>query len=186
MKLAERNTDRLTNLVNDILDFEKLHSGAMRFQTKRFDLARLAADRVAECQGFAEATGVTFQMIEAARPVAVVGDAGRIGQVIANILSNAAKYSDPGDRVEISVSEMPGLGRVEISDRGPGIDARHRETIFGRFTQGDQSDTRANMGTGLGLSISKSIINHHGGHIDFRANPGGGTVFFFELPLTIE
>jgi PAS domain S-box-containing protein len=183
LELAERNTDRLTNLVNDILDFEKLRSGAMRFQSKRFDLAALAADTIAECRGFAATTGVTFHMTRATQPVNVTGDAMRIGQVIANILSNAAKFSEPGGTVEISVYEMAGLARAEISDRGPGIDAGLRGAIFERFTQGDQSDTRAKMGTGLGLSISKSIIDQHGGHIDFRANDGGGTTFFFVLPM---
>jgi PAS domain S-box-containing protein len=185
LELATRNTDRLTNLVNDILDFEKLQSGAMQFQAKRFDLAALAADTVAECQGFAETTGVTFRMIEAASPVNVSGDAARIGQVIANILSNAAKYSEPGGAVDVSVFEMVGLARLEISDRGLGIDAGLHSAIFERFTQGDQSDTRAKMGTGLGLSISKSIIDQHGGAIDFRTNDGGGTTFFFELPITL-
>lgn len=183
LELAERNTDRLTNLVNDILDFEKLRAGSMQFQTEHFDLAALAADTVADCQGLAKASGVTFRMIEAAKPVRVTGDAPRIGQVIANILSNAAKFSGPGDTVEISVYEMAGLARAEISDHGPGIDAGLRGAIFERFTQGDQSDTRAKMGTGLGLSISKSIIEQHGGRIDFRTNAGGGTTFFFELPI---
>jgi PAS domain S-box-containing protein len=184
LELAERNTDRLTNLVNDILDFEKLRSGTVQFQSKRLDLAALTADTIAACRDLAEASGVTFQMIEPAQPVNVTGDAMRIGQVITNILSNAAKFSEPGGTVEISVSEMAGLARVEISDRGPGIDAAHRGAVFERFTQGDQSNTRAKMGTGLGLSISKPIIEQHGGYIDFRANAGGGTTFFFVLPIT--
>ena len=185
LQLAERNTDRLASLVNDILDFEMLRSGAVQFQAKPFDLAALAAETVAECQGLAAASGVKFRIAGAGRPVTVLRDAARIGQVIANILSNAAKFSGPGDAVEISVFEKTGRGRVEIADRGPGIEPGQRETIFERFTQADQSDTRAKMGTGLGLGIAKLIIDQNGGSIDFRANQGGGSIFFFELPISI-
>jgi signal transduction histidine kinase len=182
--LAERNTDRLTGLVNDILDFEKLRSGEMQFADLRFDLAHLMGDTVSECAPLAEQFGIEYVWKSPAKIINVSGDAARIGQVITNILSNAAKFSPASEKIGIRVCSENGRARVEVSDRGPGIDESLREAIFERFTQGDQSDTRHGMGTGLGLSICKSIIDHHLGDIDFRANEGGGTTFFFELPLT--
>ncbi|MAF47512.1 MAG: PAS domain-containing sensor histidine kinase [Rhodospirillales bacterium] len=186
LTLAERNTDRLTSLVNDILDFEKLRSGEMQFADLRFDLTHLVGDMVSECAPLAEQFGIEFVWSMPTQKLNVSGDAARIGQVITNILSNAAKFSPAGEQVGISVSSENARARVEVSDRGPGIDESFREAIFERFTQGDSSDTRQNMGTGLGLGICKSIIDHHLGDIDFRANEGGGTTFFFELPLALE
>lgn len=113
-------------------------------------------------------------------PVVAV-DKYRIMQVISNLLSNAAKFSSPGDTVNISVADQVETARVEVSDTGPGIPEDFRERIFDRFSQVDSSDKRAVNGTGLGLNISKAIIERHGGTIDFEAVLGEGTTFFFEL-----
>ena len=116
----------------------------------------------------------------------VRGDGDRLIQVLANFLSNAAKFSPEGEKVEISVTAGKGTARVAVSDFGPGIPEEFHENVFAKFTQADSSDARQVGGTGLGLNISKTIIDKHGGEIGFDTKLGKGTTFFFELPLLDE
>jgi DNA-binding response OmpR family regulator len=109
-------------------------------------------------------------------------DADRLMQVLANLLSNAAKFSPAGGEVAVSVGAHGRRVRVEISDCGPGIADEFRARIFQKFSQADASDTRAKGGSGLGLSISKAIVEGMGGAIDFHSEPGRGSTFWFELP----
>ncbi len=181
--MAEKNTTRLIALVNDILDMEKIESGRMEFRFGPVDLKTLVEQGIESNHGYAEEFGVDFAVAEAAPGVVVRGDADRLMQVLANLLSNAAKFSPRGGRVEIAVARKGGAGRVSVSDRGPGISTDFRSKIFGKFTQEDASDTRKVGGTGLGLNISKSIIEKHAGRLDFDSRPDAGTTFYFEVPL---
>jgi CheY-like chemotaxis protein len=104
-------------------------------------------------------------------------------QVMTNLLSNAAKFSPPASAVDVNVSVHDGMVRVEVSDRGPGIPETFRSKIFGRFAQADSADSRIKGGTGLGLAISKRLIEMMQGRIGFEDRPGGGTTFYFELPV---
>lgn len=116
-------------------------------------------------------------------PNAVVnGDEDRLAQVLANLLSNAAKFSARGSDVTISLSATDEGFRVAIADKGPGIPEKFRDRIFGKFSQADSSDTRQKGGTGLGLNISKAIVERHGGTIGFDTGIDEGATFFFDLP----
>lgn len=106
-------------------------------------------------------------------------------QVLDNLVSNAIKYSPKGDRVVVRAAETEGGVRFEVEDRGDGIPEALRERIFGRFIQADSSDRREKGGTGLGLYIAKSLVELHGGDIGFGDRPGGGTIFWFELPKKV-
>ena len=176
----------LLSLVNDILDMEKLESGSMEFRFERLDLASLVRHGIAANDGYAREFGVAFVLGKSDKNVFVTGDHDRLTQVLANLLSNAAKYSPRGEKVEITVSCRDGLGRVSVADRGPGIPREFQGKIFGRFTQADASDSRKVGGTGLGLNISKTIMEKHGGAIGFDTEAGRGTTFHFELPLSEE
>ncbi|MBT7488212.1 MAG: PAS domain S-box protein [Rhodospirillales bacterium] len=184
IEIAYRNTDRLINLVNDILDMEKIESGSMEFEFKKLSLTELVADAVETNKGYADEHGVTFVLADRGPKITVEGDANRLVQVIANLLSNAAKFSPKGENVEISVTRQEQVARVSVSDHGPGIPEQYREQIFGRFTQVDSSDSREKGGTGLGLNISKSIIEKHEGAINFESNTDVGSTFFFTLPIS--
>jgi PAS domain S-box-containing protein len=183
IRMAEQNTDRLINLVNDILDMEKLESGSMEFQFDVIDLLDLVRSEIEANQGYAEQYEVKFILATSDPDLVVRGDRDRLNQVMANLLSNAAKFSPTGGEIEIAAIRHNGVARVSVSDFGPGIPDEFQEDIFEKFTQVDSSDTRQVGGTGLGLNISKTIIEKHGGNIGFEPNQEQGTVFYFDLPL---
>lgn len=186
LNIADKNTDRLTNLVNDILDVERLLSGKMTVDLHPVELSELVKDAVRQNQGYAIEHNVRFVLDEEPGKVMVQADQQRLAQVIANLLSNAAKFSYEGADVKISVTHKNGVARVAIADFGAGIPERFHDRVFDRFAQADSSDSRKKAGTGLGLNISKSIIERHDGVIDFETQEGVGTTFFFELKMMAD
>ena len=182
VEMAHRNAERLIALVNDILDIEKLESGRLEFAFRPLDLVALAREAVETNQSFAAERGVTLRLASAPAELRVSGDPGRLLQVMANLLSNAAKFSEPGAAVTVEVSqEEQGVARVTVHDTGPGVPDEFRSRIFQKFAQADGGDARKEGGTGLGLSICKAIVERHGGQIGFESRPGA-TRFFFTVP----
>lgn len=181
--IAYNNSQRLINIVNDILDLEKIGSGRMEFRFGAHDVAVLVDGALQANKGFADEHGVKFELVECSAPSPVRADDQRIAQVMANLLSNAAKFSPEGATVDIAVKEDDGTVRISVSDKGPGIPEEFHGRVFERFSQADSSDTRKAGGTGLGLSIVKAIVERHGGHVGFVSETGNGTTFFFDLPV---
>ncbi len=179
--LAASNTERLIDLVNDLLDMEKLQSGSLEFQFEDIDIHSVVENALEANQPYAKKHDVEFKFTSTLNEATVSGDRGRLTQVLANLLSNAAKFSPAGGAVLVSIVRRQRMIRVSVSDKGPGIPEEFRGKIFERFTQADSSDTRQKGGTGLGLSISKAIVEKHGGEIGFDTESGKGTTFFFEL-----
>ncbi len=184
LEIAKKNGARLQTLVNDLLDLQKMEAGEMRFEISTFDLGDMVAETQAACAGYGKMNDVRFVYSPVREPVMVHGDRARISQVLMNILSNAAKFSDAGGEVEISMLAKDGTARVEVADRGCGIPDGMKDRVFGRFTQIDSTDQRKFGGSGLGMSISQSIMHELGGTIDYRNRAGGGSTFFFELATT--
>jgi signal transduction histidine kinase len=182
LDIAYRNTDRLGALINDILDIEKIEAGKAQLSLQVTPLTPLLELAIEANAGYAGSCDVrlTLQPIPA---VAVNVDANRLLQVMANLLSNAAKFSPRGAVVDVKVSLNANRVRVCVRDDGPGIPAEFRQHIFQKFSQADGSDTRSKSGTGLGLAISKALIERMHGTIDFESEPGCGAMFFFELPV---
>ncbi|ABC29007.1 Signal transduction histidine kinase [Hahella chejuensis KCTC 2396] len=184
--IARRNTDRLLNLVNAILDLKKMASGEMTLQLSHFNLAQLVSDVLALNQGLAHNADVSFSLqIPSDCVIVVEADEERLTQVLTNLISNAAKFSPPHTEIVVSVTLEDSIARVSVTDKGPGVPPEFLNRIFGRFAQADSSNTRNKSGTGLGLNISKAIIERHGGKIGFHNNPGGGCTFYFELPAHV-
>ena len=191
VKLALRNSEKLSVLVDDILDLEKIQAGHMTFARTEIDLSSLIARAIEENQPYAERLDVSFRIGESVPGITVMGDEVRLLQVLANVMSNAAKFSSPNDWVTISWAwhtfERNGKSvdgvRISVADVGPGIPEAFRPRIFRPFEQADSSSTRNVSGTGLGLSISKAIVNAHGGQISFETALGKGTVFHVDLPM---
>lgn len=180
--IAANNCERLTRLINDILDIEKIESERMVFDVQPHDLGDLLMQAVEANRGYGVARSIRITA-DFAGPAPVHADEDRIAQVMANLISNAIKFSPDGGEITVAMAAANGTVRVSVIDRGPGIPEAFRARIFQRFTQADNSDTRARGGTGLGLAISKAIVERLGGRIGFVTELGVGTTFFFELPL---
>ncbi len=182
VEIANRNSQRLLLLVNDILDMEKLISGKMIFKSEAFDLHELAKQAIEANTSYAAAFDVRYQLNLQTSIKLAIGDPERTMQVFANLLSNAAKFSPKGESVELFILANRKSLRVEVKDKGPGIPEEFRERIFSKFAQADGSNTRQQGGTGLGLSISKNIVEKMSGEIGFDTEQGKGTSFWFSLP----
>ena len=187
LEIAYRNTDRLALLVSDILDIEKIESGGMTIVPTRLDLHGLVTQALEANQAYAAARAVKLQLNAASSAAFVIGDEHRILQVLANLLSNAAKFSPVGAAVEVAIAPLASnYVRVSVRDHGPGIPEQFKARVFQKFSQADGSDSRAKGGTGLGLSISKAIIERLGGRIGYESCGDAGTTFYFELPSAHE
>jgi len=185
--IAHKNAERLVMLVNDILDIEKMEAGRLEFRRERISARQLLEQAVEANRAYAGQFGLRLET--AGDPEAdaeVYADAMRIQQVLANLLSNAAKFSPRGGVVEVSLAVNAGSATFRVRDHGPGIPEAFRDRIFQRFAQADSSDVRQKGGTGLGLAISRAIVEHHAGTIGFEDAAGGGTCFHFSLPRLVE
>ena len=182
LETACRNSERLTLLINDILDLEKIVSGGMEFNMASTDLVTVTRLAIQASEGYAERYQVRLALTESPEQAIVCGDEHRLLQVFANLVSNAVKFSYTGGVVELAIRPCGQGWRVSVADHGRGIPESFRHTVFQRFAQADSSDTREQGGTGLGLSICKAIIDRHDGYIGYNSTLGVGTEFFFELP----
>jgi PAS domain S-box-containing protein len=180
-EIAAKNSERLVLLVNDILDIEKIESGTMVFRFARVEILSLVEQALESNRGYAQQWDVELRLVESTE-ARIWGDTDRLQQVLANLISNAAKHSPRGETVEIGVRKDNGHVCVSVTDRGAGIPAEFQPRLFEKFAQADASSTRQKGGTGLGLSISKAIVERHSGRLRYESTPGTGTTFTFELP----
>lgn len=184
LDIANNNCERLLLLINDILDIEKIEAGKMDFQIKPYDLNHLISESIVSNRMYAEKFGVSIDFIQPQSMIQVHVDSGRLMQVLANLISNACKFSPKGEKITVVMKRVNSHVRVSVSDNGPGIPEEFQSRIFQKFSQADSSDTRGKGGTGLGLNISKTIIEKLGGTLDFFSRPGDGTTFYFDLPIS--
>jgi len=180
--VAERNAQRLLDLINDILDIEKIESGKLALAPDVMAVDELVREAMVLNKAFAERFQVRFEARGDRPERRVHADRKRLLQVMTNLLSNAAKFSPEGGVVEITTEDRGPKVRIGVHDRGSGIPEAFRSKMFGRFTQADSTATRQKGGTGLGLAICKRLIELMQGQIGFEDRPGGGTTFWFELP----
>ncbi len=179
--MADRNAGRLINLINDLLDSEKMASGTLALACTRVSMSSVVERAVEAVRGVAEQRNVSLE-IEAGGTGNVFADSDRLVQVMVNLLGNAVKFSSARNVVRVCVKETPEWLEVSVSDQGRGIPLHLQETIFERFKQVDASDATLMHGTGLGLSICKAIVEQHGGTIGVQSQPGEGSTFWFRIP----
>ncbi len=182
IRIAKGNSHRLLRLIDDILAIAKIESEKMKFHLRSVNVAELVASAVEANQEYAKQFGVQIDMDPGPDDARVLGDKDRLMQVLANLLSNAAKHSPGGGTIEVTTVSKDGYWRICVTDCGPGIPKSFRGEVFKKFAQADATDRRRRGGTGLGLSISKAIIDRLGGRIGFDSEPGVRTCFYFELP----
>jgi len=181
--IADKNTQRLAWLVNDLLDMDKLLSGQMRFHWQMLNVDEVIQQSLEHNQAFADRFGIRFDYDGTDCAVHIRADVQRLDQVLTNLLSNAVKFSPTGSSVAVTCECRDGTVRIRVSDSGPGIPEAFRSKLFQRFAQADASDSRQKGGTGLGLAISRELVVRMGGQIDFETEVGRGTCFFVDFPI---
>ncbi len=186
LDIANNNCDRLLHLINDILDVEKIESGKINFQMMPVDIAKIVKESITANYMYGEKFGVKIALVESVSGIIVNVDFDRMMQVMANLISNAVKFSKRGDSVDVAIKVLNNKVRVSITDYGSGIPLDFQPIIFQKFSQADAINTRGKGGTGLGLNISKSIIEKLGGSIGFITEPDKLTVFYFDLPIWVD
>ncbi len=181
--VALSGSERLGRLVNDILDVARVESGAVDFDFEVLPVETVLRDALTANQTYAQQFQVHLVSRCELPEAAVRVDPDRIAQVMANLISNAAKFSSAGAVVEVVAAEAGRWVRISVIDYGRGIPAEFRARIFQKFAQADGADNRQREGTGLGLSICRALVEEMNGMIDFTDTPGGGATFYIELPL---
>lgn len=181
LSLAKSNSERLVKLVNDILDIEKLEAGQVVFKFKLVELRPLIDQVVDGNRGYADAHLVRLRQ-DIQGDGQIWADPDRLSQVISNLISNAIKFSPPDGEVVIAVNQRGPGYRLSVRDQGAGIPPEFKPRIFQKFAQADGTNARKTGGTGLGLSIVREIVTRLGGEVGFTDAPGGGTIFYVDLP----
>lgn len=191
LSIIDSESDRLTRLVSNILDLQKIDANKMVWHDEEIVLNEIAHKSIEAFSAAYEAKNVRLNSDITLDGLSVITDADKLRQVFANLLSNALKFSTDGDVIVSVCKNSTGnvdtivgdTARVSIRDSGPGIPDDQLSKIFESFHQIDNSATRKNGGSGLGLSISRKIIQHYDGKIWAESEPGKGSVFHFEIPL---
>lgn len=182
VEMAQRNALKLLDLVNDLLDQQKVEAGRMELTLAPMELGAFLAQAIEDHAGYAADFNVTCRFTRPSAPVWVLGDPQRLHQVMANLLSNATKYATRDHTVRVDLSAKDHQAWIAVTNHGDPIPDHFRSRIFQPFEQADRGDARTARGTGLGLHISKAIVELHHGHIGYESTQTA-TTFQVELPL---
>jgi PAS domain S-box-containing protein len=184
LKIANNNCTRLAVLINDILDLEKIKARKMDFNFKEYDIVSIVQESLESSTEYAKQYNIEYGIVNPVDNAIVNVDKNRLIQVLFNLLSNAAKFSNPGSSIDIGIRKInDGIIRINVKDTGIGIPEDFKSKIYESFSQADSSDSRRKGGTGLGLSITKELVNIMGGTINFESKLNEGTNFYIDLPV---
>ncbi|GAB4444936.1 MAG: ATP-binding protein [Rhodocyclaceae bacterium] len=183
--IISAESERLTRLVNQVLDMAKIESGKMDWQETEVDLRGVIEQSAAAIQALFRDRDVTLDVEMPEEVAPVRADRDRLIQVVLNLLSNAVKFVEPAvGRVRVRLSSGKDELRVDVVDNGPGIRREDQARVFEKFRQGGDALTSKPQGTGLGLPISRQIVEHFGGRMWVESEPGKGATFSFTLPVS--
>ncbi|KUM53041.1 sensor histidine kinase [Rheinheimera sp. EpRS3] len=185
LQLANNNCQRLTSLINDLLDIEKLSAGMMQIVLQPQPVVALVQQSVVDNSPYGRDRDIKLQLQSTGcdEQLLINVDSLRFAQVMANLLSNAIKFSPDAATVVVKIEQHQQQVRISVTDVGPGIADAFKAAIFQRFSQADSSDTRQKGGTGLGLALSKQLTESMHGSIGFSSNTGAGACFYVDFPL---
>ena len=182
LQKTKANADRLSTLLEDLINISQIESGEMKMSFRYFNMNEFLEGVVHDFQELAKQKDIAISgSFTTARDVEVFGDRDRLRQVLNNLIDNSIKYSPHGGKVLVSSDDVDGSVRVSVADTGAGMAAEHLPRIFERFYRVDKDRSREVGGTGLGLAIVKHIIEAHGSSIDVRSEVGKGSTFSFQL-----
>ncbi len=182
--IAYKNSRRLTHLINDLLDIEKIAAGKVNFEMQVQPLMPLVHQVVEGTRTYGTEQKVTLAIVQEAPEVEVRVDSQRLLQILSNLLSNAIKFSPEDSTVAVSVAMQGTKVRISVQDQGRGIPEEFRGRIFQKSAQADASDSRRQSGTGLGLAISRELAERMGGLLSYDSVFGHGACFYLELPIS--
>lgn len=182
VSVSRRNTDRLIDMINNVLDYEKLRSGTTDVEKHPIDLNDALKEAAEMMASYSEQHNVDIELSLPAQPSLVRANTDRLVQVVINLISNAVKHSPENGLVIVKLTSDEGKFRVSVEDDGPGVPDEAKSLIFESFGQADALDGIKRHGTGLGLAISQRILKTHNTKIEFATKPGQGSQFHFSLP----
>ena len=182
LELAKENGERMIELLEALLDAERLEREQGALDVAEIDLVEVVAAAVRLNQPYADRWHVTFTLTPPTAAVPVQADRERLLQVLTNVMTNAAKFSPEGDVVELEVQPGDARHRVTITDHGPGIPEDFRGRVFDKFSRARTSESAPREGAGLGMRIARTLMERMGGGIGFESEVGAGTTFWLELP----
>jgi signal transduction histidine kinase len=182
MQIIIDETNRLSSMVNEVLDFSRLRTGNLELEKKPFSLTEEIREICSRVGSMTAVDGYTVK-VDPAEDRTVVGDSGRISQVLYNLIGNALTYTGADKTVRVRQLDTGSRVRVEISDSGEGIPADELPYIWDRYYRSRENHRRAVIGSGLGLNICRGILEKHEAPYGVRSEPGQGTTFWFRLPV---
>ncbi|WP_150911564.1 PAS domain-containing protein [Marinobacter halotolerans] len=182
--IAYRNSEQLKQLVDDLLDMEKLVSGKMTLNMAPESIPPIIRDSIERLRTYAVDCGVSVVLLEDSGLPEITTDKSRLNQAFSNLLSNAIKFSPLQGKVTVTLEQKENHFEIRVTDQGPGVPESFRSRIFQKFAQADSSATRSIGGTGLGLAITREIMTQMGGEVGFESEEGRGANFWLKLPIT--
>jgi len=183
LAIVEDQARRLSTLIEDFLDLQRIEAGHLELKQELIDMAALLREEALVFD--AQSAQHTFKLALRDASLTVCGDSSRLKQVVGNLLSNAVKYSPQGGEVEVAGEKIGAFVHICVRDYGVGIPADQHEKIFTKFFRGDAAG-RGISGTGLGLTVSREIVEAHGGRIGFTSAADKGSTFWVELPMVVN
>jgi signal transduction histidine kinase len=181
LTVVDRNSQRLLELVGDLLFLARIDAGGFEIELDEVELAQVVEEALEACRPIAERREIELVgSIDTSPPL--LGDRARLAQVLDNLISNALKFTESGGRVDVILSSADGRVLIEVQDTGVGVSAHEQPLLFDRFFRSSQATQNAIPGTGLGLTISKAIVERHGGRIAVESTEDVGTTVRVEIP----
>jgi two-component system CheB/CheR fusion protein len=184
-EVIERQLQHITRLVDDLLDVSRITRGKIKLQKETVEVASVVARAVEAARPFIDSRKHELTITQPAEPIHLEADATRLAQIVANLLHNAAKYSEEGERIWLTVDRRPDEAVIKVRDTGMGIPADMLPRVFDLFSQADHSLDRSQGGLGIGLTLVRSLAEMHGGGVQaFSDGPGRGSEFVLRLPAS--
>jgi signal transduction histidine kinase len=179
--------DRLTRLINNLLDIQRFEAGKMEMDFELLDMREIAIESVDAFMALAQEKNIKLEKSIPSNRIIISGHRDRLSQVMSNLLSNAVKFTPENGRIMVSVKiiteDDKGAARVTVSDNGPGIPVDKQDRLFQKFHQVHEEERHKEQGTGLGLALVRQIVEYHNGRVGVTSEPGKGSNFYFLLPL---
>jgi CheY-like chemotaxis protein len=185
--VIERQVQQMTRLVDDLLDVSRITRGKIQLQKERVEVAAIVSRAAEVVQPFMDARGHQFTVSLPSEPIFLDADPIRLAQVLANLLNNAAKYTDEGGKIWLTVEKRTDEAMIVVRDNGCGIPEDFLPQIFNLFAQENRSPERTQGGLGIGLTLARNLVEMHAGQIEaLSAGPGKGSEFIVRLPITVD